>query len=116
MFTLLVVAHAQWKAGADFGFGSKGPNLKLSLGRDVGNMNFKGFGSIDFRGGWSAGIGVGIKFKRSAGEVGRLDILTRGWVWQFFFRSCDNKFKNWFLLVTYALYFYLVLIFKLVYF
>lgn len=85
MFTLLVVAHAQWKAGADFDFGSKGPNLKLSLGRDVGKMNFKGFGSTDFRGGWSVGIGVGIKFKRSAGEVGRLDILTRGWVWQFFF-------------------------------
>lgn len=99
MFTFLVVAHAQWKAGADFGFGSKGPNLKLSLGREVGNWNFKGFGSTDFRGGWSAGIGVGIKFKRSTGEVSRLDILTieDGYGNLFFFQSRDNKFKNRFL-------------------
>lgn len=72
MLALLVVAHAQWKGAADFKIGNKGPNLKLSLARDVGRWNSKGFGATDFRGGWSAGIGVGFKFKRSTGEVGLL--------------------------------------------
>lgn len=39
---------------------------------DVGRWNFKGFGVIDFRGGWFVGIGVVFKFKRLIGEVGFL--------------------------------------------
>ncbi|XP_061192808.1 uncharacterized protein LOC133201021 [Saccostrea echinata] len=70
--TLVSFIHAQpWSANLGLGTGSKGPELKLTVGRKVGNWNFKGFGSTDFAGGWKAGVSVGIKFKRSTVEIPR---------------------------------------------
>lgn len=66
---LVVFAHVEWKAVAYFGYGSKGRNLKLSIGQDVSRLNFKGLGFTDFRGGWSARVSVVIRFKRFTGEI-----------------------------------------------
>ncbi|XP_062618504.1 uncharacterized protein LOC134280089 [Saccostrea cucullata] len=70
--TLVSFIYAQpWSADLGLSTGNKGPELKLTVGRKVGNWNFKAFGSTDFGGGWKAGVGVGIKFKRSTDEIHR---------------------------------------------
>ena len=74
---LFASLEAQWTANGNLSTGSSGPKINLGLSHTRGKWTFSGSGWSDFKGGWGAGVGVKLKFRKRAAEMVNVFNLIR---------------------------------------